>query len=196
MSGSQAVVNTDARESSGAGLLSIVGGESTGKSTLAAALAEQLPGLLVPETLRDWVERNGRVPRVDEQRAMMLAHAEAEIRALGASAAGETTPGGGPGVPPWVISDSGPLMTAVYSILYFDDDSLVPEAIELSRQARLVVWCAADIPWTADEGQRDGPATRDQAQNILGEVLASSGLPWLQVVGSTPQRLVQVMDRL
>lgn len=172
--------------------MSIVGGESTGKSTLAIALAEELPGLLVPETLREWVAVRDRVPRADEQHEVMRAHAEAEARALEARAL-EAPATGDLG---WVVSDSGALMTAVYSILYYNDHSLLPEALELSRQARLMVWCGADIPWAADEGQRDGPDMRVQAQEIIGDVLAASSLPWLQVEGSTPQRVAQVMDRL
>ena len=173
-------------------MIAVVGGESTGKSTLAAALANDLPGLLVPETLRAWVALRGRVPRPDEQREVMLAHAAAENRALREVATTSSA------TPPlrWVISDGGTLMTAVYSIQYYEDDSLLPEAIEMSKQTRLVVWCAADIPWTADDGQRDGPDMRKRAQAIVGEVLASSGLSWLLVEGANPRRLTQVMSRL
>ena len=181
----------------GAGLLSIVGGESTGKSTLATALAEELPGLLVPETLRGWMDRHGRVPRADEQRAVMTAHAEAEARALrelGADAenVGAVLSKG----PPWVISDSGPLMTAVYSILYFDDRSLVAQAVAIARRSELVVWCAADIPWVAEADVRDGPHMRSAAQDIIADLLDESGLPYLRVEGAPHDRVLQVKQRL
>lgn len=173
-------------------LIAVVGGESTGKSTLAAALARELPGLLVPETLRTWVAEHGRVPRPDEQQEVMLAHAASENRALrGISAASSARE-----QMRWVVSDGGTLMTAVYSVLYYDDDSLLPEAVALTSRARLVVWCGADIPWTADEGQRDGPDMRKRAQQIIGEVLSTSGLPWLAASGDVESRVAAVVESL
>ena len=162
-------------------LVSVVGGESTGKSTLAAALARDLPAAVVPETLRAWVELHGRVPRADEQRDVMRAHVRAEADALAL-----------PAPPAWVVSDSGPIMTAAYSIVYYDDDSLVSEAIELSAGLAVVAWCAADIPWVADGNQRDGPHMREQAQRVIGTLLADAGLPFVQVHGTVDQRVTQV----
>lgn len=162
-------------------LISVVGGESTGKTTLARALVSDLPAVTVPETLREWVDRHGRVPHADEQREVMRAHALAEIEALEA-----------PAPPSWVVSDSGPIMTAVYSIIYYDDDSLVSEAIELSAGLAALVWCAADIPWVPDGNQRDGPHRRSQAQEVIGDLLANAVLPVVEVHGSVDQRVAQV----
>lgn len=166
-------------------LVSIVGGESTGKTTLADALVRQLPAVAVPETLRDWVIREGRVPRVEEQIEVLREHQLAETRALA-----QPTP------PLWVVSDSGPIMTATYSIVYYGDHSLVAEATRASDSLALVVWCRADIPWVADGGQRDGPQMRDAAQEMLGKVLRDSGLPYLEVEGSLDERVDQVRARL
>lgn len=172
--------------SSEADLLCVVGGESTGKSTLVSALARDLPGLELPETLRSWVEQRGRVPTAGEQIEVMSAHAAAEEAARGEA--------GRLGLR-WVVSDGGTLMTAVYSIVYYDDDSLVDEAMTSTAFSRLVVWCAADIPWAADE-MRDGPELRSAAQQVIGEVLESSGVPWLRVTGPVGQRVEQVRERL
>ena len=46
---------------------------------------------------------------------------------------------------PWVISDSGPLMTAVYSLQYYDDASLLPLALEWTVSSQAVVWCQDDF---------------------------------------------------
>lgn len=162
-------------------LIALVGGESTGKSTLAGALTRELPAVAVPETLRAWVEHHGRAPRAEEQRDVMRAHLLAEAAAMA-----------DPAPPAWVVSDSGPIMTAVYSILYFDDYSLAPEAIELSSGLAVVVWCAADIPWVPDGDQRDGPHRRAEAQEVIGELLDGAGLPVLRVHGSVGQRVAQV----
>jgi nicotinamide riboside kinase len=65
-----------------AGLVSIVGGESTGKSTLAAALGEDLPAVVVGEFLRTWVHQQGRVPLSAEQATVLAAHRASEVSAL------------------------------------------------------------------------------------------------------------------
>lgn len=170
----------------GAGLISVVGGESTGKSTLAAALGPRLPAIVVPEFLRQWVDRHdGRVPGPDEQRAVLAGHRDAELAALRrADMTG----------PRWVVSDSGPLMTAVYSIQYYDDDSLLDRAVDWAAENTLVAWCQDDLPWEPD-GQRDGPDARARSQQILAEVFAQHPhLPVIRVAGPAGDRVGAVAD--
>jgi nicotinamide riboside kinase len=167
------------------GLLSVVGGESTGKSSLVADLGIRLPAVVVSEFLRDWVDREGRVPMPDEQAAVMAAHRELELAALAdADQAGLS----------WVASDSGPLMTAVYSVHYYRDASLLPRALEWTRRSNLVVWCQDDFPWQPDP-QRDGSHARTATQAILAEVFAEHPeLPVLAVAGTHDARLRAVLD--
>lgn len=167
-----------------AGLISVVGGESTGKSTLATGLGTRLPGIVVSEGLRNWVDEHGRVPRSTEQSAVMHAHRAAERSAL--LRADRTRQ-------PWVISDSGPLMTAVYSIQYYEDDSLLPLALEWTAQGDWVVWCQDDFPWQPDP-QRDGPHARAGSQQILAAIFADNpGLPMLAVRGPLHARIDTVL---
>lgn len=162
----------------------MVGGESTGKSTLAAALGTRLPGLVVAEGLRRWVDRHGRVPLAAEQESILEAHRSAECSAL--RSAGRTGQS-------WVISDSGPLMTAIYSMQYYDDGSLLPTALAWAAQAELVVWCQDDFPWQPDP-QRDGPAARAGSQQLLATVFAENpALPMLAVHGSLDARVDTVL---
>ena len=143
-------------------LIGVVGGESTGKSTLAVGLGVALPALVVSEFLRDWVDRSGRIPDQAEQWDVMAGHRNAEEAALvQARSAGNA----------WVVSDSGPLMTAVYSIQYYDDFSLLPQALEWAATARLIVWCQDDFPWRPDP-QRDGEQARGRSQQILETIFA------------------------
>ena len=54
-------------------VIAVLGAESTGKTTLARSLADELArrtGLRaawVPETLREWCDRTGRTPAAHEQ---------------------------------------------------------------------------------------------------------------------------------
>ena len=47
--------------------IAIVGGECTGKTLLCETLANALPGLWVPEYLREFVDRHARVPALEDQ---------------------------------------------------------------------------------------------------------------------------------
>lgn len=168
-----------------AGLISVVGGESTGKSTLAAALGERLPGIVVSEALRAWVdEHGGRVPLPSEQTVVMRAHHESEVAALHqADRIGS----------PWVISDGGPLMTAVYSLQYYNDPSLLPLALEWTARSHAVLWCQDDFPWQPDS-QRDGAQARTASQQILSAIFRDhQALPVRFVHGSLDERIATVV---
>lgn len=168
-----------------AGLISVVGGESTGKSTLAAELGLRLPAVVVPEMLRDWVDQWGRVPLAAEQAAVMTAHRDAEVDALRRADQSGLS---------WVVSDSGPLMTAVYSIQYYDDASLLAPALEWTARSERVVWCQDDFPWQP-EPQRDGSHARSRSQKILAAIFAEHPeLPLLTVRGSLQERVETVLD--
>jgi nicotinamide riboside kinase len=164
--------------------IGLLGGECTGKSTLARALAQDLPGCLVGEAVRDFVARHGRPPRVDEQAAVFAEQAAREEAA--AERCSRSV----------VIADPAPLMTAVYSVLYFGDDSLLSAGADHASGYDLLVWCAPDLPWSADEGMRDGPDFRDGAETILawvvGDLLQPRGIPVLRVVGNVTTRLAAV----
>ena len=169
-----------------AGLIGVVGGESTGKSTLAAALGMRLPAIVVPEYLRTWVEHHrGQVPQSGEQAEIMAAHRAAEVSGmLEAERSGLS----------WVVSDSGPLMTAVYSIQYYDDPSLLPLAIEWTAHNDLILWCQDDFPWQPDP-QRDGSHARATSQQLLAEIFAAHPeVPMLEVRGAFDERVETIMD--
>jgi nicotinamide riboside kinase len=169
-------------------LISIVGGESTGKSTLAAALGVQLPAVVVSEYLRTWVDQHrGRVPTAAEQSTVLAGQRAAEVYAL--SRAKQTGR-------QWVIADSGPLMTAVYSIQYYDDASLLSAAIEWVTQSEIVIWCKDDFPWQPDP-QRDGSDARTKSQQILSTIFVEyPELPMLAANGPLSRRVQDVLARV
>lgn len=165
--------------------IGLLGGECTGKSTLAAALAGALPACVAPETLREFVDREGRTPERDEQAALMADQAAAED--LIASTCAYAV----------VVADPAPLMTAVYSLQYFDDPSLVDAGADHARGYDLVVWCAPDLPWSADGLHRDGPEHRDRTDALIEDVVRSAlstrGIPVLRVSGDTATRVTSVL---
>jgi nicotinamide riboside kinase len=145
--------------------LGLIGGEGTGKSTLALALARALPACVVDESLRAFVAREGRTPRRDEQAALMREQAAREEAMAG------TCPH------PALVADPAPLMTAVYSVLYFDDDSLVAPAVRQAAGYDLVAWCRPDVPWADDGIQRDGDGHRAAADTIIARLVHEELVP-------------------
>lgn len=168
----------------------LLGGECTGKSALAQAVAAHLtdgPVTVVPEVVRDFVARHGRPPTQGEQEGIW----QEQTRQLETAVA--SSPAGG-----LVICDPAPVMTAVYSLQYFDDDTLLPAALGATNMADLVVWCGPDIPWEADGVQRDGPQIRARTHDLLAELV----VPHLdhkrvvRVSGALDGRVQQVLVRL
>jgi nicotinamide riboside kinase len=165
--------------------IAIVGAESTGKTTLAAALASRLAhdtGLRVtwvPELLREWCTHNGRTPLAHEQAGVLQGQHE---RIEAAAATHEV-----------VVCDTTALMTAVYSRLVFDDRTHDEHAMALHRGAALTLLTALDLPWRPDGHQRDGPHVREPVDALLRELLTAHHLPFAVVGGVGPQRLEQAV---
>ena len=170
-------------------VIAIVGAESTGKSTLAAALAARVgaeTGLTcthVDEELRGWCTRAGRVPRRDEQRAV----AEAQQARIVEAAAGHDV----------VIADTTALMIAVYSRLVYDDRSLDAWAgAQHARRVAHTLLTALDIPWVPDGLQRDGPHVRPPVDAMVRELLAAHAIDWSLVSGLGEARLDRALDAI
>jgi nicotinamide riboside kinase len=167
-------------------VIAVLGAESTGKTTLAQALATRIAdetGLAttwVPEWLREWCEREGRTPRPDEQAAIATQQHE---RIAAAAATYEV-----------VIVDTTALATAVYSGLLFDDRSLEASAVALHAQVDFTLLTALDLAWVADGHQRDGEHVREPVDRRLRELLIAHRLPWALVSGTGRARLENALD--
>ncbi|MBX3636436.1 MAG: ATP-binding protein [Rubrivivax sp.] len=170
---------------SGALRIAVVGAESTGKTTLAAALAEALGRqgsrrvAWVPEVLREWCDARGRTPAAHEQAAIARAQHE---RIAEAAAAHDI-----------VVSDTTALMTAVYSRIVFGDRTLDAMAVELHRSVDATLLSALDLPWVPDGHQRDGPQVQRPVDDALRELLRAHRLPFAVVGGQGPARLAQAL---
>jgi len=164
--------------------IAILGAESTGKSWLAQALTHSLGSLaqlkpkvpsvhLVAEALRTWCEREGRTPLAHEQLAIAHQQAQAVEQAHA----------------DWVIADTTPLMTAVYSHMLFDDPRLYPMALAHHALYEHTLLTGLDLPWVADGLQRDGPHMRGPIDHLLRQSLDTAGISYRVVYGQGPQRL-------
>ena len=159
--------------------IAILGAECTGKSSLLAALQThwQTRGAkvhVVHEVLRQWCDQHGRTPLAHEQIA--IAHAQAALAEHATEA-------------DYLIADTSPLMTAIYSDVLFQDPSLYPFALQHQRIYQHTLVTGLDLPWQADGIQRDGPAMRERVDARLRDVLQREGVGFSMVYGQGPQRL-------
>ena len=165
-------------------VIALLGAESTGKTVLAAALANALADALatparrvavVAEYLREFCDQHGRTPRAQEQ-----AHIAAEqTRRIEAASQDHDI----------VIADTTAVMIAVYSEHVFGDTGLYAEALAAHARCDLTLLTALDLPWQADGLQRDGPHVREPVDAAVRHAISGAGLGYSVVCGSGAARL-------
>lgn len=169
-------------------IVTLLGGESTGKSSLARSLRQHLVQhtplhtVCVPENLRAWCTLAGRAPQAHEQANLA---AEQHRLIMAASQSGPA--------PDVVIADTTPLVIAAYSELYFNDSSLLPGAIAHQRGYHLTLLMGLDLPWVPDGLFRESPTVRDAIDTVLRRELQAAGLPFQTIYGLGEARLRQAL---
>ncbi|MDQ2822252.1 MAG: ATP-binding protein [Pseudomonadota bacterium] len=163
--------------------IAILGAESSGKSTLAAALAGHYNTLWVPEYLREFVDTHARVPREEDQYAIALTQLTRENdAALRATR--------------FLFCDTTPLMTALYSRVYWGRVDTQLAGLDSVHNYALTLVTAPDGPWVPDGLQRESEAVR---QSVHAQVLANltaRAIAHTVVTGEPDQRMAQVRSLL
>jgi nicotinamide riboside kinase len=165
--------------------IALLGAESTGKTTLARALAGLLRArnpkvVVVDEVLREWCAREGRAPRPEEHLAIAREH-ERRVDAAAAQA----------GI---VIADTTALMVAIWGGLLFADDPLWRFALERQRGYALNLVTGLDLPWTPDGLQRQGPQAREPVDALVREGLEKAAVAWQVVYGRGEERVRNALE--
>ncbi|MDN0383282.1 hypothetical protein FCY27_11155 [Escherichia coli] len=157
----------------------LLGGESTGKSTLSKALADVLDTAYVAEFGRDyWEEKNGVLTADD-----LLHIAREQVRREQQAEANR-----------YLICDTSPLTTLFYTL---DQYGHAPQELHqlAEREYSLVVLCGAEFPFVQD-GTRQGEAFRARQQAWYEQELSRRNIPYLSVSGSLQERLGQILHQL
>lgn len=155
----------------------VLGGESSGKTTLAAALARQLDSVWVPEYGRElWIGKKGALGFDDMLAIGRAQHAREEALR--------------PQATRWLVCDTSALTTAFYSVDLFGKAD--PALLALAAQPyALTLLCAPDFAFVQDGTRRDHGFRRRQHAWYVAE-LARRGVPYTVVHGPLAQRLRQV----
>ena len=158
--------------------IALLGAESTGKTSLSLGIAQTLQSLglnatVVPEVLREWCNARGRTPLQHEQADIAQQQAQ---RIFGVASG-------------WVIADTSPLMTAIYSDFIFQDKSLYADGLAHQLQFDLTLVMGLDIAWMPDGLQRDGAHVREPIDALLRQALSSASIPFKVIYGQHEARL-------
>ena len=162
-------------------VLNILGGESSGKSTLARALAGALGTCQVPEYGRElWVQQGGRLDFDDLLRiAEVQIEREERLRTQAVC---------------WLVCDTSPLTTLGYSHWMFGRAD--PRVVALAaRPYERVLLCAGDFDFVQD-GTRQGEAFRRRQNRWYEQELDRRGWAFTCLSGSLLQRVEQVLRHL
>jgi HTH-type transcriptional regulator, transcriptional repressor of NAD biosynthesis genes len=159
--------------------IGILGGESSGKTTLAEALARACGTAWVPEYGRAlWEERGGAL-RFDDLLAIarrQIADEDAAVRRANR----------------FLFCDSTPLTTLFYCRDLFDRADPALERLS-ARPYDLIVLCAPDFPFVQDGTRRDEAFRARQHAWYLERL---SGTPWVLATGSVADRVAAIRAAL
>ncbi|KAB8060819.1 AAA family ATPase [Janthinobacterium sp. FT14W] len=159
----------------------VLGGESSGKTTLAAALAAHFGCAWVAEYGRELWESQDGILAYDDLlkigREQLRREAQAAMQAQR-----------------WLFCDTSPLTTYFYCVEMFGKAEA--ELLDLAGHAYdLVVLCAPDFPFIQDGTRRDDSFRLRQHAWYQAE-LARRGIAFVNVSGSVDERIRQVAQVL
>ncbi|MFC4452605.1 AAA family ATPase [Deinococcus sonorensis] len=164
----------------------ILGAESTGKSTLTAALGEAFGTVAVREYGRDVYEREDGQLTPDHFLEIALGHRALEQEAATSRKAHR-----------YVFSDTHAATTLMWS--YLLTGTALPELHALAEACRTrythTFVCADDLPFEQD-GWRSNKAVRSVQQAFILQDLQTRGVPYVLLHGTVEQRIETVWATL
>lgn len=163
----------------------ITGPESTGKSTLSQALAEQLDTVWVAEYAREYIGKLDR-PYQEED---LLKIAKGQIAAEEAQLLHARN-----GL---LICDTDLYVIKVWSEHRYNNcHAYILEEIATRKYDHYLL-CSIDLPWEYDP-QREYPelAEREYFFNIYQDIVQQSGVPWTLISGNPEERLHKSIETI
>jgi NadR type nicotinamide-nucleotide adenylyltransferase len=159
----------------------VIGPESTGKSTLSKALAEQLNTVWVPEYARSFLEQNNN--QYEYEDLLTIARGQIALEDEWTLRANQ-----------YLICDTDLYVMKVWSEHKFAKvDSFILETIA-QRQYDGYILCDIDMPWTEDPlREHPEPKMRQYFYTIYKDIVHHSGKKFVTVSGNENERLIQAL---
>ncbi len=158
----------------------VVGAESSGTTTLAAALAAHYDTVWVPEYGREYAEAKMRRPDTAQWRSEEFVHIAREQCRREDEAARQANR--------LLICDTDAFATALWHERYLGDPSPAVDAVAATHRPDLYILTDVDIPFVQD-GTRDGEHVRTWMHHRFIEELTARERPYIVVSGSHAARL-------
>jgi NadR type nicotinamide-nucleotide adenylyltransferase len=156
--------------------VTVMGAESTGKTTLSRQLADVLPGHWLPEWARPWLEGLP-APEVDEERMRVIWRAQLALQRSAAGLRGR----------PFIVQDTDLFATVGFWETW--DPAGVPEGLRDDAKATrsdLYLLTRSDIPFEPDP-LRYGGDVRETSDAFWIDVAERYGLPYRVIASTTPE---------
>lgn len=159
----------------------VIGSESTGKSTLSAALAAALHTVWVPEYARGYLEGIGR--EYTENDLLQIARGQLQSEDELLAQANK-----------YLICDTDLHVIKVWSEnTYGRCHTDVLEAIA-ARRYDLYLLTDIDIPWEDDPlREHAAPEERNYFYSLYRDIVINSGVPWVNISGTHKERLQKAL---
>ena len=159
----------------------VIGPESTGKSTLSAALADALSTVWVPEYARGYLEQLGRPYEEHDLLVMARGQLQTEDELLQQAKK-------------YLICDTDLNVIKVWSEnTYSHCHKEVLEQIA-QRPYDLYLLTNIDIPWEDDPlREHASPELRNYFYNQYKDMVMNSGVPWVDICGDHEQRVAKAL---
>jgi HTH-type transcriptional regulator, transcriptional repressor of NAD biosynthesis genes len=160
----------------------LLGAESTGKTTLAAALADHYHTVWVPEYAREYLAAHDNT--VTPRAMLEIAHGQvASEQRLGREANR------------LLIGDTSLLTTLVWHEHYYGHCPDEIRRLADDTLAHHYFLCGLDVPWVAD-GLRDRPNQRAWFHQRYCDELTARGLPYTVLAGPPAARLARAIESI
>lgn len=160
----------------------LTGSESTGKSTLAAALAAHYDAELVPEFVREFAARKHEPIEFADHGPIARGQIALEDEHIARATR-------------LVVQDTDLLSTVVYCEHYFGTCPAWIREAAAARRPDVYLLMEIDVPWVAD-GVRDRGEQREEMQQLFRDAAAASGTAVAIVHGSWHERRQRAVDAI
>ncbi len=166
----------------------IYGAESTGKTSIAKALAEYYNTVWVPEYAREYLQKkynnSGEVCTIEDLMPIAKGQIAQEQKAEQKARNG------------LLFCDTNPYQTYYYGKAYFKNFEY-PELWKLAEQQNYDFYFLTyiDTPWVADD-LRDRPEQRKEMHQLFEESLIHNNFPYITLKGSEEERLQQAVHKI